>query len=123
MRDWSKLLLIVCVVTLGAGMFVLERRISGLEAELRNAESQLAGLTRLTNSTVQVALAAQADESKTVQRQLELRYVTPANGETTRRVIVAPPGVSVPAPKLERRPSGEINGVPFYHNLLGQSDD
>jgi len=77
MRDWTKLLLIVCVVALGAEVVRLEMRMSGLEAD-RN-----------------VATAGQP------------------------QVAVIPPQETGLSP--ERRPSGNINGIPYYFTPLGRS--
>ena len=77
MRDWTKILLAVCVVALGAEVVRLEMRMSGLEAE---------------------------------------RNVTTA-GQPQRVVIPRQETGLLP----ERRPSGTINGIPYYFTPLGRT--
>lgn len=118
MRDWTKVLLSLCVVALGAGMFLLERRISGLEAELQSARSEMAALAEPRTSGRILPLTA---ELKSGEARPRLRGAVPRNLDGP-SIEIAPPAGAVPAPRVERQPSGEINGVPYYHHLLGQSD-
>lgn len=118
MRDWTKVLLVLCVVALGAGMFLLERRISGLEAELRSAQSEMAALAepRTSGRILPLTVELKPDEARP-----RLRVVVPRKLDGP-SVEIAPPTGTAPVPRIERQPSGEINGVPYYHNLLGQSE-
>lgn len=104
MRDWTKLLLALCVVALGAGMFLLERRISGLEAELRAAQSSVASETTLSQP---VRIAMSDNES---QHRLELEQKVREFAER-QGIVVQPPQA---APRTLRQPSGVINGIPYY---------
>jgi len=118
MRDWTKLLLSLCVVALGAGLFLLERRISGLEAELQSARAEIAALNEPRTSGRILPLTA---ELKSDEARPPLRIVVPRKLDGP-SIEIAPPAGTAAARRLERQPSGEINGVPFYHNLLGQSE-
>jgi len=125
MRDWTKLLLMVCVVALGAGMFLLERRISGLEAELRATRMDIAAVTPSLVLPPTVEHAPRVADSERVERHPQLRVVVPRE-LPAQRIEIAPPARSLvtprPVPRLERQPSGVINGVPYYLDLLSQAD-
>jgi hypothetical protein len=112
MRDWTKLLLIVCVVALGAGIFVLERRIAGLETQLQAARSDIAALAEPPAVRIRPLVA----ESRAEEVRPQVRVVVP------RKLEISPPTATIPVPTLERQPSGVINGVPYYHHLLSQSE-
>jgi len=129
MRDWTKPLLVVCVIALGSGLFILERRISDLESRLA-ARSGIASATSSTD--LGAALAIPGDAVTDAQPNPEIIWRSPAGTqyadilrrEQLRRqgVQVAPPAQIVPAPRLQRTPSGEINGVPYYILPLGDSE-
>ncbi|MFO1092470.1 MAG: hypothetical protein U0992_04030 [Planctomycetaceae bacterium] len=123
MRDWTRLLvgaLGVCLVVLGAGLIILERRISDLEAQLRAARSEIAAASKSVNAPLTVALAPSTTQRIPVQPRPPVTW-TPdgrrwqlsegADGQTP---IIVQPDVTAPAPLRERRPTGEINGVPYY---------
>jgi len=128
MRDWTKPLLVVCVVALGAGLFLLERRIGRLESELTAARSGIASATS-SGGLLGAAHSIPGD----AQAPVELTYTVPVNPpgpriaaqlELRRRgVQVVPPVQAVPTPGLQRAPSGEINGVPYYVIPLADSKD
>lgn len=103
MRDWTKLLLAACVVALGAGLFVLERRISQLEAELA------ASRTDTSIAATPVVLNPQ-------RSVVEIQRWTPE----ALQIVPVPP--SPATPRIERQPSGEINGVPYYYIPLGNAE-
>lgn len=129
MRDWTKPLLVLCVIALGSGLFILERRISDLEARLA-ARSGIASATSSTD--LGAALAIQGDAVADAQPNPEIIWRSPAGTqhadilrhEQLRRqgIQVTPPAQNVPAPRLQRTPSGEINGVPYYILPLGDSE-
>lgn len=131
MRDWTKPLLVVCVVALGAGLFILERRIARLESELTAARSGIAAATS-SGGPLGAALSIPGD----AQAPVELTYTIPVNPPESqvaqlpqwrhlRRdgVQIVPPPQAVPTPRLQREPSGEINGVPYYVIPLADSKD
>lgn len=101
MRDWTKVLLALCVVALGAGMFLQERRLSELETELHSQKSNLVAEAAYSPP---VRIAMNDNDS----RRLELRY------------LGAPEAVAVEPAPAPRQPSGVINGVPYYYIPLSR---
>lgn len=131
MRDWTRLLLGllgICLVALGAGLFLLERRISDLEAQLTAARSDIAAAARGPHAPLTLALAPPATERIPVQPQPSITW-TPegrvwqleerADGQTP---IIVQPDVMSRTLQRERQPSGEINGVPYYVIPLANTD-
>lgn len=103
MRNWTKPVLAVCVIALGGGLFHVERRISGLEAELSAAR----------------AASPVAATPVALRMQPNLIEIQP-DAQGAMRVVPVPQ--SPAAPRIERRPAGEINGVPYYYIPLAKTE-
>ncbi|MBL8851377.1 MAG: hypothetical protein JNG89_16965 [Planctomycetaceae bacterium] len=131
MRDWTKPLLVVCVVVLGAGLFLLERRLSRLETELSAARSGIAAATALPGGSPGAAIAIPGDAVTQNRPSPTIVLQTPLltrNADDLRHlelrqlgVQIVPPVQPVPSPGLQRAPSGVINGVPYYHIEIADS--
>lgn len=133
MRGWIHPFLIACIVLLGIVVFTQERRISDLEDELGAAQSGIAAApfvvphdgdaaSRLGESIQRQerapALTLQFDGAD--QQTLRQQMVWQAQPQRSEPTIVVPPGAAAEIPQLKRRPSGEINGIPYYHLQLSQ---
>ena len=118
MRDWTKPLLLVCFAVLGVGLFLLDRRVASLESELAAARSGIAGATISSNGELGAAVTIPGDAVTQNQPNSTILLQPPA---ITRHVDELRPEIRwhaepVPTtPRRERRPAGEINGVPYYH--------
>lgn len=143
MRNWTNLLLVLCIVALGTVAFIQERRFARLEARLQPGPSGMAAapVAAVSGGTAAAELGEDVDriehppaplagEAATIETEHAPVTVMLSDAEQARarqliewqyrqeggqgRLVPTQPFADRDS-RLPRPPAGEINGIPYYH--------